>query len=220
LEHERSAATEARLCRVLYRDDHRRSALAETNVLERGPVEVLEVWNVGIRCVFVRNARFGMMTIPLTNGSYALIDDQDEALMSAHSWYREKHGKTFYAMTNLGHGRKNRKTIRMHRLILPGIPRIDHWNGNGLDNRRENLRPCSSTQNHQNIRDLYANNKSGFKGVHFDRARSRWVAQIRVNGKQRFLGRFPSAEQAAAAYDSAAKKFFVEFAAPNTEVRK
>jgi hypothetical protein len=159
-----------------------------------------------------------MIEIPLTNGGCALIDDQDEALVSLYRWYRERHSKTFYAMTNAGHGRKDRRTIRMHRLIRPDIPRIDHRNGNGLDNQRGNLRPCSSAQNHQNIRDLYANNKSGFKGVRFDRGK--WIASIVVDGKKKFLGNFASAEQASAAYDLAAKEFFGEFAAPNTEVRK
>jgi hypothetical protein len=88
---------------------------------------------------------------------------------------------------------------------------IDHRNCDPLDNRFENLREATRSQNNANMR-MRADNSSGKKGVSWDRERNSWKAQISVNGVHKLIGRFPSIEAAAAAYGEAAYKHFGEFA--------
>jgi hypothetical protein len=88
---------------------------------------------------------------------------------------------------------------------------IDHRDGDGTNNRWSNLRSASSTQNLNNARRR-CNNSSGFKGVYFNKKEGRYMAQIRTASKRLFLGLFDSAEEAHAAYVSAAKIHHGEFA--------
>ena len=106
----------------------------------------------------------------------------------------------------------------MHRLILgfeTGDGQIgDHKNHDTLDNRRKNLRVCSRTQNAMN-QTLSKNSTSGFKGVFWDKEKRKWVAQLRTNGKRKYLGGFVTPELAALAYDVAAAQEFGDFACLN-----
>lgn len=115
--------------------------------------------------------------------------------------------------------RVNGRQYLAHRLIwelLTGVQltfdqKIDHINGNTLDNRISNLRVCTNTQNAQNIharRGMY----SQLKGVTFHKRTGKFVAQIRVNGVSRWLGSFLTEEEAARAYAEAANSNFKEFA--------
>lgn len=79
---------------------------------------------------------------------------------------------------------------------------LDHVNGNRDDNRLANLRECSQAQNLQN-KGLDRRNKSGFTGVYWDEKRGKYFAQITASRKTRSLGRFDTAEQAAAAHAAA-----------------
>lgn len=88
---------------------------------------------------------------------------------------------------------------------------IDHVNQDKTDNRIENLRLCNSTQNKGNI-GLLRNNQTGFKGVSLNSHTGKYHAQIKINGKQTYLGRFDYPEDAAKRYNDAAKKHFGEFA--------
>lgn len=88
---------------------------------------------------------------------------------------------------------------------------IDHENGDGVDNRFSNLRPCNASQNVANSR-LRLNNRSGAKGVHWDPSRKKWLAQIMVGRRHVFLGRFDELVRASAVYADAAEKHFGEFA--------
>ncbi|MBV8278501.1 MAG: HNH endonuclease [Verrucomicrobia bacterium] len=104
----------------------------------------------------------------------------------------------------------------MHRLIVnapPGV-QVDHVNGDGLDNRRANLRLASATQNAHN-RKIRRDNTSGFKGVRFDQSSQRWDARITFQGKRYYLGLFVTAELAARTYDQAARRLFGDFARTN-----
>lgn len=114
----------------------------------------------------------------------------------------------------LGGGRtqKRQRKIYLHSVIAPDC--TDHINGNGLDNRKANLRPATRSQNGANSR-LSSRSTSGYKGVSYDRARGSWKAQIGFRGENRFLGRYPTAEQAAAAYDAAAQELFGAYARTN-----
>jgi hypothetical protein len=159
-----------------------------------------------------------MKEIPLTKGGVALVDDEDFALVNQYKWQLLDHGKRQYAFTT--YSVKNRtKHIYMHRLIM-GFPKgkeIDHINFNGLDNRRStNLRVCSKSQNHFNIRKSIS--FSRFKGVSWDPVNEKWYARIKINGKGKFLGRHSSEEEAAIAYDNMARELIGEFAILNFPV--
>ena len=87
---------------------------------------------------------------------------------------------------------------------------IDHINRDKIDNRLVNLREASSAQNRNNI-GIRSSNKSGFKGVSYDKRAGAWRALIGIDGKQKHLGYYPAQESASAAYESAAKTIHAEF---------
>lgn len=152
--------------------------------------------------------------IPLTRGYVALVDDEDAArVLAAGAWYAEvgPRSRTVYAATKTS--RRPRRTIHMHQVVT-GWPYVDHVNGDGLDNRRANLRPATQTQNNGNA-PRYRNNTSGYKGVYFVARRGNWAAQIAVSGRRFHLGTFADPVQAAKAYDDAAVRYFGEFARLN-----
>jgi hypothetical protein len=106
--------------------------------------------------------------------------------------------------------------IQMHRLILnaPKGADVDHINGNGLDNRRENLRICSRAENLRN-RGIQRNNQTGYKGVCWNKSKNTYTAQIQYEKTTYRLGTYPSAKEAALAYDKAARRYFGKFAKLN-----
>ncbi len=142
-----------------------------------------------------------------------LIDKDDWEKIKHISWYIQKQkNHKFRVQTKLSN-----RTMRLHRFILnvtnPNI-KVDHINGNPLDNRRKNLRICSNAENSKN-QDLRDTNTSGYKGVTWDKARKKWKAWIMVNYKGINLGRFILKKDAAKAYNEAAIKYFGEFARLN-----
>lgn len=150
-----------------------------------------------------------MKTIPLTQGKVALIDDRDYPTVLQHRWCAAKLGNIYYA-----HALIDGHTASMHRLIMgnpPGIS-VDHINGDGLDNRRSNLRLANQSQQGRNT-PKHKNNKSGFKGVSW--CKGFWMATIYVNQRKLYLGGFRNPVDAARAYNEAAKKYFGEFARLN-----
>lgn len=152
------------------------------------------------------------MQISLANGGFAEIDESDLALVSAHRWTFSVHRCGIrYARTKI-----DGKVVLMHRLILgcDESLEVDHRDGNGLNNRRTNLRPCTHQQNIANRRKL-APATSAFKGVFWETRRGAWCANIRVQGRKKHLGYFEEETEAARAYDVAAKQGFGEFARIN-----
>jgi hypothetical protein len=133
-----------------------------------------------------------MKRIPLTQGKFALVDDEDYESLSRHKWYycRAAHARTGYAYRMLG-PRVGRIQVRMHGVLLSAPPgmQIDHRNRDGLDNRRSNLRLVTSTGQILN-RGLNKNNTSGVKGVTWDRSKAKWAARIGVRYRTRHLGYF------------------------------
>src|ERR1017187_6539686 len=115
-----------------------------------------------------------MIRIPLTQGKFALIDDRDYWLVRQFTWCAQKTGRNWYARASVSHT----QCISMHRL-LAGFPpfSLDHKNGNGLDNRRRNLRPATSSEQAMNRR-LRNDNKTGFTGVYWHKRDGVWHAQI------------------------------------------
>jgi len=144
--------------------------------------------------------------VSLTKGLTAVIDAQDAPLVAGFNWYAHCVGNLVYAARR---ERGTRKIVYMHRAIMGTADDIDHRDDDGLNNRRANLRPCTHQQNMANRR-RHGNNRSGHKGV-WERNGS-FRASIRVDGKTRHLGPFPTAEEAAAAYQGAARRLNGEFA--------
>lgn len=160
-----------------------------------------------------------MKKIELTNGMYALVDDEDYEWLNRWSWYVCTAPRTFYAQRTTAVGGKH-AVPRMHREILQPTDSkiwVDHINGNGLDNRRSNLRKCTQSQNLANS-SKYSNNTSGFKGVFTNKrcvGQNKWRAQIRHENKAIHIGSFHNVREAARAYDKVAIELFREFARPN-----
>ncbi len=152
-----------------------------------------------------------MREIHISPDHIAIVDDEDYGLVSEYSWrlFDNKRGHR-YAQTTVG-----KDTIRMHRLIL-GLNKgdqtmVDHKNGNGLDNRRENLRACNGAQNTANSRKKAS--VSGYRGVF--QIREKWIARIGINGHTKYLGIYADPWMAARAYDQAALEHFGQFARLN-----
>jgi hypothetical protein len=138
-----------------------------------------------------------MILIPLGDDFAAIIDAADEALVGGFRWKLQRHGDLLYA-----HAWHRKLSLLMHRLVIGAGQGelVDHRNRNGLDNRRRNLRIATSSQNGGNrIADRRkAPKTSHYKGVYWDKSRSRWMAVIHVNGHSRSLGRFDVEDEAAA----------------------
>lgn len=148
-----------------------------------------------------------MKIIQLTRGASVIVDDADYATVSCYKWYLAETLKVSYAARR---GRKGEpKCVLMHRALigLSTAGHVDHINHNGLDNRRENLRACSASQNIGNSR-LGRRNKSGFKGVSWNAEKNRFHAQIKENRKTRHLGFYKTAIEASEAYKKAASVAF------------
>ncbi|TAL13964.1 hypothetical protein EPN95_04725 [Patescibacteria group bacterium] len=146
-----------------------------------------------------------MKKIPLTQGKFALVDDEDADLVEGYKWTAKKDGNRFYAYRRVG----PRKTLYMHRLLL-GLtdPKVDtdHRDGDGLNNRRENLRACTRSENMRNT-GKRVTNTSGYKGVCWDKGKEKWRAAIRLDGKRIFLGYFADPIEAAQTYELEVEQF-------------
>ena len=156
-----------------------------------------------------------MKQIPLTQGQFALVDDTDYDWLNQWKWCVTGIEEAFYAIRNSPKIEGKSHQIFMHRVIL-GLEykdgqQGDHTNHNTLDNRRANLRICTQQQNQMNQK-LQKNKTSRFKGVCWDKQHKKWKAGIKVKKELKNLGRFNTEEDAATAYNKAAKKYFGEFA--------
>jgi hypothetical protein len=157
--------------------------------------------------------------IPLSQGKFAIVDEADVELVSRFSWHvYHKRGSNLWYATAWVPGANPKKKITLHGLLMGGV-RVDHHDGDGLNNTRINLRPCTQQQNLRNTRKRESS-ASRFKGVTFQKDRAGharpWLAQIKSD-KKKNLGRYATEEEAAQAYDSAARELFGEFAKTNFE---
>jgi AP2 domain./HNH endonuclease. len=159
--------------------------------------------------------------VPLSGGGFALIDAIDADAICPVVWHEAKRGRTSYAAGTVRRP-GGRALTYMHRLVVGDAwPEVDHINGNGLDNRRTNLRPANRKQNTRNSskRRRASNGSvptSRFKGVGLHAASGLWRARIRVgDGKTVSLGYFTDEQAAARAYDEAARRLHGEFVTVN-----
>lgn len=145
--------------------------------------------------------------IKLNRGKAVLVDLGDFDRVMQHRWSAHRAGRSWYAGTYF-----DGKYMKMHRFILDAKKgeEIDHINHDGLDNRRVNLRKCSHKQNTMNKRKFLGTSK--FKGVSWHSRDKRWAVSVYVDGKAKHLGSYKDEEAAAKAYDSAALKYFGDFA--------
>ena len=153
-----------------------------------------------------------MKQIPLTQGKFAIVDDENFEWLNQWKWY-------FNSSLGYAVGQVDKKKMCMHRVIL-NVPKgmeTDHKNLNKLDNRRCNLRICDRSENNMNHKTR-KDSASGYKGVYLtkkDKRVKKWRSTIKIRDKRIFIGNFFSKEEAALAYNQKAKELFGEFARLN-----
>ena len=152
-----------------------------------------------------------MAEIPLSQGKVAIVDFEDYAELSKHKWWVTFHDGKWYAVRN-----REGKTLLMHRYIMKAQKgqQIDHWDGDGLNNCRYNLRFSTQQQNVFNQKPT-GKGTSKYKGVSKSKGADKWYACIKFNGKTINLGLYQNEADAALAYDAAAKCLFGVFARTN-----
>ena len=141
-----------------------------------------------------------MPVIQLTRGLVALVSEED-AHLAQHRWHARPSGDTHYAARTV-----DGSTVYLHRVIVGATSpeqKVDHWSGDGLDNRRENLRIGTHAQNLRNRRPTSARSASGITGVHRRSDTGRWAAYITLDGRHKSLGSFATAEEARGAREAA-----------------
>jgi hypothetical protein len=157
------------------------------------------------------------MAISTPSGYVFYIDPEDYPRVSEFRWWVSSDGKgRMYVHTTIGS-----KKVYLHRFIrrAPDGQKVDHRNGDALDNRKSNLRLATHQQNMFNKKKHPTHRgkptSSPYKGVTWDRSRTRFKAQIMKDGVNHNLGCFPDESSAALAYDLAAIEMFGEFAQTN-----
>jgi hypothetical protein len=160
-----------------------------------------------------------MLTVPLGGkkaaGRIARVDDADYDLVIAYRWHivSSPRPDTVWALTSIW--RDGRRTTQAMHVMITGWRMTDHVNGDGLDNQRHNLRPCTQSQNNRNQKPTLGC-ASPYKGVaRRSREDPRWRAIISMDGKHRILGMFDDEISAALAYDAAARELFGSYARTN-----
>ena len=166
------------------------------------------------------------MNIALTQGKVTQIDDEF-AFLDQYKWFAQKdiHTKNiqYYAIRKSARSNGIQSAILLHRVIMEiklcrpllKSEEIDHINHDGLKNTLDNLRIVIKSQNQMNSKKQNVYTSSQFKGVTWDKNTFKWQAQIKKDGKLRYLGRFVIETTAARAYDTAAKLYFGEYAQLN-----
>jgi hypothetical protein len=156
-----------------------------------------------------------MREINITRGMVAIVDDADAAHVSQFRWQATPGRHTFYARRSFWVPAEGRVRGQSMHTLLTGWSRVDHIDGDGLNNQRSNLRPASAQENRRNSQKTVGCT-STYKGV--KRQGRYWIACIGVSpGIQHYLGCFSSEIEAARTYDAAAREVFGEFARLNFE---
>jgi hypothetical protein len=146
--------------------------------------------------------------IPLTQGYEAIIDADDVHLVEGRNWSADTRVNNVYARAKVRQEDGSSKPVLLHKM-LSGYAMTDHRDGNGLNNRRSNLRPATHAENMRN-RSVYKNSSSGVRGV-YPRGSGKWRAAITVDGHVRWLGTFYDIQDAAKAYAAASAELHGDF---------
>ena len=163
------------------------------------------------------------ITIPLTRGYFATVDDEDADLLQ-YKWMALVPNRGFvYAVRFVYPPASKKQCVYLHRLIVERMmmrtlarhEMVDHIDGNGLLCVRSNLRLATNQENSRNRR-ANISRSDGLKGVSFDGRRNAWRAYISIDGKQKWLGYYRELDDARAAYCAAAIEYFGEFAHSGT----
>ena len=158
-----------------------------------------------------------MKKIELTQGKFAMVDDEDFEYLNQYKWFAAKQKYTYYACRKSSKINGKRHTIIMHRVIMKLDSNdliVDHKDHDGLNNMRSNLRLCNKSQNGANsIKSIGLSSK--FKGVCWNKEKMKWECKIKVSHKRLFLGYFKTEIEAAISYNNAAILHFGEFAELN-----
>ena len=156
----------------------------------------------------------GYYEVYANNNRFFLIDEEDYKKVRKINWCISKSRKsnTFYVSATPKYRKELNGNISLHRYLMSATKNeiIDHKNRNGLDNRKNNLRRCTTKENLQNTK-INSNNKSGVIGVYYDKNTGKWASEIKVNYRKIFLGRFIEKEDAIIARLKAEKEYFGEF---------
>ena len=148
-----------------------------------------------------------MKEIILTQNQVALVDDDLYEELNQFNWFAQKGRNTFYAKRNSPRVNGKQRTINMHHEVIgkPPVGKMsDHADGNGCNNQRYNLRHVTNRQNCQNLKNIKKTSK--YPGIYWFEDRKKWTAQIKINGKGKFLGRFAIEAEAFEAYKQAVEK--------------
>lgn len=152
---------------------------------------------------------FFMEEIKINKGFVVLIDKENLNKIMNMKWYVVKKGSIYYAAHTYYYKGKS-KRLYMHRYLMdetnPKI-HVDHINGNGLDNRKLNLRSVTAIENGRN-RGKQSNNKSGYKGVYWNKQKNKWHSVLRHMGKKIHLGFYDDAKSASESYYKKAKEIW------------
>lgn len=155
-----------------------------------------------------------MKEIRLSNGMFAKVDDEDFERLNQIKWYARFSGKNRYATcSQVRKGRQ--KFLHMHHEVLRTDRHLDHKDGDGLNNQKENLRFATPLENIRNQTRDIRKKTSIYKGVCWHPFSNLWRAYIKLPHKQLSLGYYRDEVEAAKAYDKAAIQYFEEFARPN-----
>jgi hypothetical protein len=148
-----------------------------------------------------------------------LIDDEDYERANLYTWHLGYDFKTnnFYVLSQEKGIIKKQKTIRLHRFIMncPNNKIIDHINRNGLDNRKQNLRICTASENRMNSIKPSHGKTSKYKGVGFYPNLNKYSCRIRINYKLKHIGYFETEKEAALKYNEMAIFYHGKFAKLN-----
>lgn len=160
-----------------------------------------------------------MKTIPLTQGKVALVDDEDYERLSKFKWCYDKRNNYASCCVRIPESLEW-KHISMACEALQTNSKVDHVDGEGLNNQKYNLRECTNSQNQQNRKKTKGKTSSKYKGVGFCCRDKNWRADIKfqdIFGEKAhvYLGSFTAEVEAARIYDKAARQYFGQFAALN-----
>ncbi len=144
------------------------------------------------------------MDLILTQGKVALLDDRDWLIGELFSWYAVSERGRWYAAAHRPGGQGTHCKLKLHRVVADATEgeMVDHVNGNGLDNRRANLRLCTNALNQQNAGGR--GGSSRYKGVSWVAGRGQWRVAFNFAGRTHFVGYYADEREAASAYNLAA----------------